>query len=45
MGEFIQQILMTEDWIGKTRVDCAKAAILRIAALPRGCRQIFTMNG
>src|SRR5664280_2841964 len=27
-----RQILMTEDWIGKTRVDCAKAAIQRIAS-------------
>jgi molybdopterin-synthase adenylyltransferase len=26
-----RQILMTEDWIGKTRVDCAKATIHRIA--------------
>jgi molybdopterin/thiamine biosynthesis adenylyltransferase len=28
-----RQILMTEDWIGKTRVDCAKATIHRIASL------------
>jgi molybdopterin/thiamine biosynthesis adenylyltransferase len=27
-----RQILMTEDWIGKTRVDCAKATIHRIAS-------------
>ncbi len=27
-----RQILMTEDWIGKTRVDCAKAVLQRIAS-------------
>ena len=27
-----RQILMTEDWIGKTRVDCAKETIRRIAS-------------
>jgi molybdopterin/thiamine biosynthesis adenylyltransferase len=27
-----RQILMTEEWIGKTRVDCAKATIHRIAS-------------
>ena len=27
-----RQILMTEDWIGKTRVDCAKTTIHRIAS-------------